>query len=617
MAKSDISVKLGLNSKEFDDNIKRSRNQIRKFKTDSQSTSSQIAASMKDMAKGAGAFGLALVGVNGVSAAFDTLLSSSQAFGDSWNNTLTGCKTVFNDFVQHLANADLSGFAKNVANAYTAGVASAKAYDQLGNTKMSYSVASARKLDQLSDIDTKLSKETDPTKRQELITERQTLIAELRMFANTLNKDVIDALSKSVNASLGGVLSGDMSKVFDSEMFIKSSEIDLDRDNRDTAKAEAEKFYKEFNKNINPLLKNVKELDDKIYEQKKSMSISSTQLQRTTLAEYESEREDNIKERDKYINNLSQEERQHLLNYITLFRFTDEQLQSVYSEMQSVFNSNRVINRIEKREPKAEGTTTTQTTKTTDKQTVKNNKVKVDITLESDEAELDYSFLSNMLSQRESLAKERYSNGASQSLLNSESFKSLETNQLSIPDEPKKWDLSSNIEQTLQLGNAISSMTNSLNIGGNSWVSYGANIISAVAAAIPAILALTSTKEAEAQANTKVAVTGAAASVASIPVVGWIMAGVAVASVIAAMASMPKFATGGIVSGGSVSGDKIPALLNSGEMVLNTRQQANLFNQLDRQSVNNQSVGGVVEFKIKGDYLAGILNKNSKKSNRI
>lgn len=616
MAQNELKTKLKLDSSEFESGLQRSKNQVNRFKKDTKSIGSQIKSAFNTGIGAAMGFGAALVGVNGVSAAFDTLLNSNQTFGDSFNNTLTGCKTVFNDFVNHLANADLTGFAQNVENAFRAGVESAKAYDQLGNTKMSYSVASARKLDQLSEVDTKLSKETDPTKRKELITERQTLITELRMFANTLSSDVIDALSKGVNASLGGVLTGDMRKVFDIQMFNKASELDLDRDNRDTAKAEAEKFYKEFNKNINPLLKNVKELDDKIYEQKKSMAISSTPLQRTTLSEYESEREDSNKERDKYINNLSQEERQHLLNYITLFRFTDEQLQSVYSEMQSVFNSNRVINRIEKREPKAESAT--QTTKTTDKQTVKKDNVKVDITLESDEAELDYSFLSNMLSQRESLAKERYNTGASQSLLNSESFKTLETNQLTIPDEPKKWDLSSNIEQTLQLGNAISSMTNSLNIGGNSWVSYGANIISAVAASIPAILALTTTKEAEAQANTKVAVTGAAASVSSIPVVGWIMAGAAVASVIAAMASMPKFATGGIVSGGSVSGDKIPALLNSGEMVLNTRQQANLFNQLDRQSGNNQSVGGgIVEFKIKGDYLQGILNKTSKKSNRI
>jgi hypothetical protein len=44
---------------------------------------------------------------------------------------------------------------------------------------------------------------------------------------------------------------------------------------------------------------------------------------------------------------------------------------------------------------------------------------------------------------------------------------------------------------------------------------------------------------------------------------------------IAAIASQ-KFAGGGIVGGNSYSGDKIPAQLNSGEVVFNSRQQAEL-----------------------------------------
>lgn len=46
----------------------------------------------------------------------------------------------------------------------------------------------------------------------------------------------------------------------------------------------------------------------------------------------------------------------------------------------------------------------------------------------------------------------------------------------------------------------------------------------------------------------------------------------------------PKFATGGIVSGSNFTGDKVTAKLNSGEMVLNRSQQANLFNQINSNS---------------------------------
>lgn len=85
------------------------------------------------------------------------------------------------------------------------------------------------------------------------------------------------------------------------------------------------------------------------------------------------------------------------------------------------------------------------------------------------------------------------------------------------------------------------------------------------------------------------------------------------------VSAIPKFETGGIVSGGSVSGDKVPALLNSGEMVLNNRQQAKLFNQLDRGTGSNSYMSGDsrVEFVIKGDYLKGILNKVNKKDLKV
>lgn len=51
-----------------------------------------------------------------------------------------------------------------------------------------------------------------------------------------------------------------------------------------------------------------------------------------------------------------------------------------------------------------------------------------------------------------------------------------------------------------------------------------------------------------------------------------------------------KFAGGGVVPGGSFVGDRVPALLNSGEMVLNGRQQEQLFNMLDSNLRRNSGV---------------------------
>jgi len=51
----------------------------------------------------------------------------------------------------------------------------------------------------------------------------------------------------------------------------------------------------------------------------------------------------------------------------------------------------------------------------------------------------------------------------------------------------------------------------------------------------------------------------------------------------------PKFAEGGIVPGKSFSGDRVHAMVNSGEMILNSKQQANLLNIAN----GYQSNGGI------------------------
>lgn len=65
-------------------------------------------------------------------------------------------------------------------------------------------------------------------------------------------------------------------------------------------------------------------------------------------------------------------------------------------------------------------------------------------------------------------------------------------------------------------------------------------------------------------ANTTEAATGAAKSVAGIPIVGLALAAGAVAAIIGLFASLPKFARGGVITGGPTSGDKILARVNAG-----------------------------------------------------
>lgn len=89
-----------------------------------------------------------------------------------------------------------------------------------------------------------------------------------------------------------------------------------------------------------------------------------------------------------------------------------------------------------------------------------------------------------------------------------------------------------------------------------------------------------------------------------------------IASTVSAFASLPKFASGGIVSGNNTVGDLNLARVNAGEMILNNRQQRNLFNLLNSNGSTTAS-DSKVEFKIRGSELVGVLNNYNNKRSKV
>ena len=168
--------------------------------------------------------------------------------------------------------------------------------------------------------------------------------------------------------------------------------------------------------------------------------------------------------------------------------------------------------------------------------------------------------------------------------------------------------------------NAVSGLSTALgNLGSTfdestqSVFSYFSNVVSGAAQAAVAISALIPIKKAEANANMEAAATGVAASVAPIPFVGAAMAVGAVMSLIAAITAIPKFESGGIVGGSSFFGDKLLARVNSGEMILNRKQQKRLYDLTETDNGVSVSLG---VSRIQGSDLYLALSNYMKKTGK-
>ena len=125
----------------------------------------------------------------------------------------------------------------------------------------------------------------------------------------------------------------------------------------------------------------------------------------------------------------------------------------------------------------------------------------------------------------------------------------------------------------------------------------------------------------KAGANMAETATAAGKAVSWIPIVGPVLAIAAIGAIMGVMLGVmnkSKFANGGIVQGASKIGDFNLVRVNGGELILNQRQQKNLFDMIDKNRVNtvNNTTGNVV-FTIQGDKLVGVIDNYNKKRSRM
>ena len=139
------------------------------------------------------------------------------------------------------------------------------------------------------------------------------------------------------------------------------------------------------------------------------------------------------------------------------------------------------------------------------------------------------------------------------------------------------------------------------------WMNYFSSILSGTVALLPLLASVFKIKAMEAiaeQAGLK------------FPLNIIAMAATA-AGLVASIANIPKFANGGIFTGNSFIGDMNIARVNSGEMILNNRQQRNLFNLLNGNgSISNNNVKEI-KLKIEGRDLVSVINSENFRTSKF
>ena len=165
----------------------------------------------------------------------------------------------------------------------------------------------------------------------------------------------------------------------------------------------------------------------------------------------------------------------------------------------------------------------------------------------------------------------------------------------------------STLDYLSTIGSLMNNIAGATNNSTAAWMNYFSSILSGTAALLPLLASVFEIKAME--------------GIASQSKLPWPMNLIAMAAtaagLIASIANIPKFANGGIFTGNSTIGDMNIARVNSGEMILNNRQQRNLFNLLNGNgSIDNNNVKEI-KLKIEGRDLVSVINSENFRTSKF
>ena len=146
-----------------------------------------------------------------------------------------------------------------------------------------------------------------------------------------------------------------------------------------------------------------------------------------------------------------------------------------------------------------------------------------------------------------------------------------------------------------KLGSSFDRLGSAIGGAEGNWISWMGNLLQTIPQAISAITSLSAANRVEASTSATAAGTEAAKSVASIPIVGPILAVAAIASVMGAIMSMPKLAMGGLAYGPTT------AMIGEYSGASNNPEVVAPLNKL--QGIIGRSINGKLSTRLRGSDL--------------
>jgi hypothetical protein len=620
---SDIITRLLLKTNDFDANLNRAKGSVNSFQ-----------GGISSMAKTAGAGIMKFAGTIGVAVSayegFNKVVNSSQTTGDAWVKTQDQMKASVDSFFASIAMGNFGGFLSNLQNVIDKAGELSVALDNL-ETKTLFNNS------EVNDLNTKYQIELNKAKARNIsYKERNEHLEKAKGYLLEISK-LHDSLSKANIATSYITLQADLSKQgFNKNVSKDVWEYLLKDSNRPDIDQRAARY--------NNTIKNYENQLAHTYNPETGEWLTQTEADKIKkkLSEYKSSKSGNFDRLASVFVELADDEKSAIASALKMRATANALSVSMSQKELEIANTDAKINgAYNTNKDKKPEIIPSGSLSELEKQLADLRKKYQDAV--TDEVRSSVLKTIKELEQKKVIINmtARYVEEESPLNMASLPIKGIDTKNMKLPkfESPiKKEDIDLNQQYADSLGSIGFVMGNLSGITNNSttsWINWGAGVFQSIAQAIPSIVSLTTALTAKAAAE-------AAGSAASIPVVGWVAAGAAALSVVATMASIPKFANGGIVPGISFAGDKVPAMLNSGEMILNGSQQANLFKMLNSKlyggldvsrpnispipghlaglispSPNTQKVEVSGNFKVRGQDLELVLDNRSRIKNKI